>query len=128
MSEKERYFRIDYDEEYYIFDSNKLTKKEVEEKAEYSYDVFSNSLTSEEIIDLLNENDELKKSMFELGTIHADEMNKIDDKIVELECENEQLKKELFETKRDYLIETADISDKPYLEKELEELQKEIFG
>ena len=39
--------------------------------------------------------------------------------------ENEQLKKKLYETERDYLIETSDISDKPYLEEELLKLKKE---
>ena len=40
----------------------------------------------------------------------------------------EELKEKLFEAKRDYLIDTADISDQPYLEYEIEELKIEIFG
>ena len=45
----------------------------------------------------------------------------------ELNDENEQLKQQLFEARKDYIIETADISDKPYYDKEMEELWKEIF-
>ena len=41
--------------------------------------------------------------------------------------ENEQLKKELFEARKDYLIETADISDKLYLDEMIEKERKEIF-
>ena len=38
--------------------------------------------------------------------------------------ENEQLRKELYESEKHYLIETSDISDKPYIEEELSELKK----
>lgn len=65
MSENKRYYSVDYDEEYYIFDSHKISQKEVEEKAEYSYDVFADSLTSKEILELLNENEELKEIFIE---------------------------------------------------------------
>lgn len=66
MNDK-RYYCVDYDEEYYIFDSQKISKKEVEEKAEYSYNVFADSLTSEEIVELLNENEHLKQRNNELA-------------------------------------------------------------
>lgn len=60
MTEK-RYYEKDYDELYYIFDSKTLTEKEFEEKVEYDgYNVFADSLTSKEVLDLLNENEELK--------------------------------------------------------------------
>lgn len=54
MTEK-RYYSVDYDEQYYIFDSDVIRKGRVEEEAEYSYDVFANSMSSTEIIDKLNE-------------------------------------------------------------------------
>ena len=38
--------------------------------------------------------------------------------------ENEELRQKLYEVEKDYLIETSDISDKPYLEEELSELKK----
>ena len=52
------------------------------------------------------------------------DLNKKYKKVVD---ENEQLKQQLFEARKDYIIETADISDKPYYDKEMEELWKEIF-
>lgn len=42
--------------------------------------------------------------------------------------EIERLKGELFEVKCDYLIETSDVSDKIYLEDEIDRLKFEIFG
>ena len=61
MSEK-RYYKKDYDELYYIFDSKTLSEKEFEEKVEYEgYDVFADSLASKEVVDLLNENEKLKQ-------------------------------------------------------------------
>lgn len=66
MTENKRYFSIDYDEEYYIFDSTKISKEEVLEKAEYSYDVFGDSLMGNEVLDLLNENEQLKQQVEDL--------------------------------------------------------------
>lgn len=75
---------------------------------------------------LVDENEELKKENKHLRcTI---ESNSQDDYINYLKKQNEQLKQELFEARKDYLIETADISDKLYLEDEIEEERKEIFG
>lgn len=56
MTEK-KYYSVDYDEQYYIFDSNVIRKGRVEEEAEYSYSVFADSMTSDEIVDLLNNYD-----------------------------------------------------------------------
>ena len=61
MTKNKRYFSIGYDEEYYIFDSTKISKEEVLEKAEYSYDVFGDSLMEDEVVNLLNENEQLKQ-------------------------------------------------------------------
>ena len=69
MTEK-RYYSVDYDEQYYIFDSDVIRKGRVEEEAEYSYDVFANSMSSTEIIDklneLTNENEQLKSTNMEM--------------------------------------------------------------
>ena len=54
MSEK-RYFKIEYDEEWYLFDSTTISEKLVKEQAEYGYGVFANSLSPSEVVDLLNE-------------------------------------------------------------------------
>ena len=67
MTEQERYYKKEYEEEYYIFDSNTLTEKEFEKKVEYEgYDLFADSLTPHEVLDLLNENEELKERVKQL--------------------------------------------------------------
>ena len=57
MSEK-RYFKIEYDEEWYLFDSTTISEQLVKEQAEYGYGVFANSLSPSEIVDLLNEQEQ----------------------------------------------------------------------
>lgn len=75
MTENKRYFSIDLDEEYYIFDSNKISKEEVLEKAEYSYDVFGESLMEDDVVDLLNENERLKQELKNMIALYElDEM------------------------------------------------------
>lgn len=54
MSEK-RYFKIEYDEEWYLFDSTTISEQLVKEQAEYGYGVFANSLSPSEVVELLNE-------------------------------------------------------------------------
>lgn len=67
MTEK-RYYQKKYEESYYIFDSNTISEDDFEERVEYEgYDVFADSLTGSEIIDLLNENEELKQSIDNMG-------------------------------------------------------------
>ena len=62
MTEK-RYYKKEWEESYYIFDSNIISEDEFEERVEYEgYDVFGDSLTDSEVMDLLNENDELKRA------------------------------------------------------------------
>lgn len=57
----ERYYKKEYDEEYYIIDSKVISEKEFDEKLEYEgYKAFEDSLTSDEIIDLLNNNEKLE--------------------------------------------------------------------
>ena len=52
-----------------------------------------------ELNKLIDENEQLKQEMGDLGTAHAEEINKIEDdfdeELLKLEKENEQLKKEL---------------------------------
>ena len=57
-------------------------------------------LTTKEVWDILNEQEELIK----------------------------RLKEELFEARKDYIVDTADISDKTYLDEMIEEERKEIYG
>lgn len=44
-----------------------------------------------------------------------------------LTVDNKKLKQDLFEARRDYIIDTADISDQIYLEDEIEALKREMF-
>ena len=58
MSEK-RYFKVEYAEEWYLFDSTTISEQLVKEQAEYGYGVFANSLSPSEVVDLLNEQQEM---------------------------------------------------------------------
>ena len=50
-----RYYLKEYEEEYYIFDSEIVTEKELDTKIEYKgYKAFEDSLTGDEILKLLN--------------------------------------------------------------------------
>ena len=74
MAEK-RYYKKDWEDSYYIFDSNTISEDEFEEDIEYEgYDIFGYSLTGSESIDLLNENEQLKKENQKLKTqlLHDD--------------------------------------------------------
>ena len=66
MTEK-RYYQRDFEELYYIIDSNIISENEFDEKVEYDgYTAFEDSMTGDEIVDLLNENEELKQEVTEL--------------------------------------------------------------
>lgn len=61
---KKRYYEKHWEESYYVFDSNIISEDEFDERVEYEgYDVFVDSLIGNEIIDLLNENEQLKQSV-----------------------------------------------------------------
>lgn len=79
MSDK-RYFKIEYDEEWYLFDSTTISEQLVKEQAEYGYGVFANSLSPSEVVDLLNE---------------------LITKCSQLEKENEKLRWDLNKTRED---------------------------
>ena len=56
MTENKRYFQKEYDEQYYIFDSETITEKEFEEKYEYEdYQAFVDSMQGYEVVNRLNE-------------------------------------------------------------------------
>ena len=46
---------MEYDEEWYLFDSTTISEQLVKEQAEYGYGVFANSLSPSEVVKLLNE-------------------------------------------------------------------------
>lgn len=72
MSEKQ-YFKVEYAEEWYLFDSTTISEQLVKEQAEYGYGVFANSLSPSEICELLNslneENQELKRLIKKMGEL-----------------------------------------------------------
>ena len=83
MSEK-RYFKVEYDEEWYLFDSSKISEQLVKEQSEYGYGVFANSLSPSEICDLVNslndENEQLRQQIEEMQNdeqLYAQEILKL---------------------------------------------------
>lgn len=60
---EEKYYAVNYEEEHYIFDSDIIRKGRVEEEVEYSYAVFGNSMSSDEVVDLLNNQNERIKAL-----------------------------------------------------------------
>lgn len=50
-----RYFKREWEEEYYIFDSETISEKEFDEKVEYEdYQAFVDSMQGDEVVDRLN--------------------------------------------------------------------------
>lgn len=50
-----RYFKREWEEEYYIFDSETISEKEFDEKVEYEdYQSFVDSMQGDEVVDRLN--------------------------------------------------------------------------
>ena len=102
MTEK-RYFEKRWEEEYYIFDSNTISESDFEKKLEYQgYRAFEDSMTGEEIVDLLNENEELKqrnnRQYEQLGRLYdlieQKEWRVLTDIIYDFKKSDEQLQKE----------------------------------
>ena len=113
MTEKKRYFKREWEEEYYIFDSTEISEERIDEWIEYDYNVFASAMTGDTVVNRLNEQD---------------------NRIKELEVENRQLKSQLqtdddvcIKCKHHYLINYPE-SSKYYIskcEKEHEECSKE---
>ena len=60
----ERYYQKRYGDEFYILDSSIISEKSFDEKLELEgYKAFEDSLAGEEVVDLLNENEQLKKQV-----------------------------------------------------------------
>lgn len=85
MTEK-RYYQRDFEELYYIIDSNVISEKEFDEKEMYDgYTAFEDSMTGKEIVGLLNEQHEQIERL--KGNFRA-----LDEVKCELADENKQLK------------------------------------
>ena len=93
MTEK-RYYQRDFEELYYIIDSNVISEKEFDEKEMYDgYTAFEDSMTGKEIVSLLNEQHEQIERL-------KQNFRALDEVKCELSEENEQLKQELIELKK----------------------------
>lgn len=63
MTEK-RYFKKEWEEEYYIFDSETVTERDFEEKLDYEgYRAFEDSMMGDDVVDRLNEQHETIQSL-----------------------------------------------------------------
>lgn len=93
MTEK-RYFQKEYDELYYIFDSTKISEEEVDIESEYGYNVFSNAMQGNEVVDRLNEQEEQIKEL----EIENKWFIKTSEKYIDSITEQKQRIKELQET------------------------------
>ena len=99
MTEKKRYYRTYVNLE----DNNHKPYYNIRDRKKEGNNVLfmiNGKYTSKEIVDRLNEQD----------------------------IEIKRLKEELFEARKDYIVDTADISDKTYLDEMIEEERKEIYG
>ena len=112
MTENKRYFKREWEEEYYIFDSTEISEEKFDEEVEYGYDVFANAMTGDTVVNRLNEKD---------------------NRIKELELENRQLKSQLqtddicSKCKHEYLVKQDDGYFIAKCKKEHEECSKEYI-
>ena len=91
MTEK-RYFKREWGEEFYIFDSQVISEKEFDEKVQYEdYQAFIDSMRADEVVDLLNtfhdENQQLRQLLEDGLDVSQGEINE----------ELRRMKKELLE-------------------------------
>lgn len=96
-----RYFKVEYDEEWYLFDSDTISEDLVTEQAEYGYGVFANSLSPSEICERLNKQQARIKELEEENDILEQKLqtryivNKQYEEKERLKKENEQLRHEI---------------------------------
>ena len=112
MTEK-RYFKREWEEEFYIFDSNTISESDFEEKLEYQgYKAFEDSMMGDEVVNRLN------KYNKEYLDCYND--------VLRLEKENEKLKRQIgnLEHTRDFCADV--LADYERIEKENRELKKQI--
>ena len=81
MTENKRYFKREWEEEYYIFDSTEISEEKVDEEVEYGYDVFANAMTGDTVVNRLNEQEEtIQNQKMEINLL-LEEMKEIRDKL-----------------------------------------------
>lgn len=134
MVEK-RYYQRDFEELYYIIDSNVIPEKEFDEKEMYDgYTAFEDSMTGEEIVDLLNKQHEQIEDLKDANVRCCNEYSYFHKRMIQVEKENEWLKKELKRCrdwlnsdKNDYQLTLAFIKSKGYSLKDVLEYEKELL-
>ena len=71
MTENKRYFKREWEEEYYIFDSTEISEEKVDEEIEYGYEIFAESMQGDKVVNKLNEQEETiqtqKDSLVRIG-------------------------------------------------------------
>ena len=97
----DRYFKKEWEESYYIFDSETITEKEVDEAIEYDNKVFSLSMQGDEIVDRLNTYSQ-----------HLIQAGKQIEKGVEIAKEKQVMKQEFAKTVRIYENWNAELKQK----------------
>ena len=85
MTENKRYFKKEWEEEYYIFDSTNITEEKVDEEIEYGYEIFADSMQGDKVVNKLNEQEELIKRLKTIREEQTETILKQKRKIRELE-------------------------------------------
>ena len=115
-----RFKVVDDEGSYYIVDTENLPKSFDDIIEEYNSDEYDDNYSDEDIAMMIAEEWQdmvIENSMS--GQENRDMLNKLDE-------ENQQVRMELCDARRDYLIETADISDTLYLDNEIKEIANEL--
>ena len=102
-----RYFKREWEEEYYIFDSTEISEEKVDEEIEYGYEIFADSMQGDKVVNKLNEQEELIKRLKQIREEQTETILKQKRKIKELETRNKRQYNRLKEitdlmTKRDW--------------------------
>lgn len=101
----DRYFKREYEHEYYIFDSEVITESEFEEKQEYEgYRAFEDCMMGDTVVDRLNH---YSKQLIEAG--------KLIENGVEIAREKRQLELKLATIEREFR-ERSILTEKEFLE------------
>ena len=120
MLKMSRFKVVDDEGSYYIVDTENLPKSFDDIIEEYNSDEYDDNYSDEDIAMMIAEEWQdmvIENSMS--GQENRDMLNKLYE-------ENQQLRMELCDARRDYLIETADISDTLYLDNEIKEIANEL--
>lgn len=106
MNENKRYFKREWGEEYYIFDSTEISEEKVDEEIEYGYEIFADSMQGDKVVNRLNEQEEEIQELKQRNNRQFERLNEItnlmfkrdwktlENMVDEWEKEEEQLERE----------------------------------